>query len=210
MRPTPLGWFATALLAMQFAINVAYGLGRLRSENIPALVDLNAAASLPAWWSSLLLAGLAILALTLAWSDGSRRQTPLWIVASVVFVYLSFDEVVGLHERLGRDAGSDGTNGREWVLILGPAFIAIAVALSRLLRSLSSQQRRLAIAGVGLYVIALGAEAATIVSEAAETRAVVWIEENAEILGSGMLLVALAAAAVDRVSLTRRRRPALG
>ena len=96
---------------MQLAINVAYGLGRLRSRDIPALVDLNAEASLPAWWSALLLAGLSALAATLAWSDDSRRRAPLWIAASAVFIYLSFDEVVG-QEHVIRTLRNALTSGR--------------------------------------------------------------------------------------------------
>ena len=192
-----------ALLGVQLAINVAYAGGRVQSEATPRLVNLDGEANLPSWWSSVLLVCVALIAAALAWADEDRRRRPLWVVAAIAFLLLSMDEIAGLHERLGEEVGNDDTGGRVWVLILGPVFLLAAVALVRLTRALSPTQRLLAVGGVALYALALLTEVVSVWSEGARGSVGVFVEENAEIFASNLIIVGLLGALLDRVSVSR-------
>lgn len=190
-------------MAVQAAINLGGIIARVTGDNLPALWDLDAEANIAVWWSAAMLLAASGLAAGLAWADVERSRTSLWILASVALLYLSLDEVAGLHERVGEAITADGGNTRQWVLVLGPVFLIVAAALSRLLGALSSRERLMAIGAVALYVVALSVETLSIWDGGAREYLGVTIEENSEMLGSALAVAALLSALSRRVTVSR-------
>ncbi|MGI9539492.1 MAG: hypothetical protein ACR2N6_05020 [Miltoncostaeaceae bacterium] len=192
-----------ALVAVQVAINVGGIIARATGDNFPPLWNLDAEANIPVWWSAGLLLAVSGLAAGLAWADAQRSRTPLWILAAAVLLLLSLDEVAGLHERLGDAITADNGNVRQWVLVLGPVLLVVVAVLARLLGALTREERLLAVAAVGLYVLALAVEALSIWDDDAREYIAVGIEENAEMLASALGATALLSALARRVRVSR-------
>ena len=117
----------SALIAVTAVVAVLGIEAHRRGE--PQLLVLDAEATLPAAWSGFLLVLAAAAAVTTARSQGARW--PWWALA-LLFGFMAFDEVVGLHEWLERHAGVD------WQLLylplMGVGAAAALVALWRLRR----------------------------------------------------------------------------
>lgn len=122
------------------------------------LLDLDQEHNLYAWFSSALLLAAALSLLTISERARLRadRFAGHWLLLGLVFVGLSADEVVGLHEKLStalqRAAGTSGALFPAWVI---PALIACAAgALAYLpfLRALTAPVRRLMLLAAVLYV----------------------------------------------------------
>lgn len=74
------------------------------SKTVVFLIDLDSEVNLATWFAVLLLTGNAAL-LALAAETASRGERPLaraWWALSMLFLMLSLDEFVSLHERAGR------------------------------------------------------------------------------------------------------------
>jgi hypothetical protein len=63
-------------------------------------LDLDSDLTMPSWYSSLLLASLALLAILVGLAGRSKRPTDVWRwnLLGVLFVLLSMDEAIALHE----------------------------------------------------------------------------------------------------------------
>lgn len=192
-----------ALVAVQFAINLGGTIARLTSDRFPPLWNLDAEANIPVWWSAALLLTASALAAALAWADEHRSRAPLWLLAATVLLFLSIDEVAGLHERLGDAITADNGNIRQWVLVLGPILLVVVAVLARLLGALSRRERILAGGAVALYVLALAVEALSIWDDGAREYVGVAIEENSEMLASALAVTVLLSALAHRVNVTR-------
>lgn len=162
--------------------------------------DLDGERTVPAALSSLLLAACAGALLTLG-----RRGLGLPALAfSALFAFAAVDEAFEVHERLERDVGVD------WQLLYVPAFVAIALLWTLVLRGLP---------GVGpsraLYLTGTAAWAAAQLLEAIQWGddgprygypVMMVAEEVLEMTGSAALLVAFLDALARRPG--RERSPA--
>ena len=170
--------------------------GSALGRTIVACFDLDAEQTITAWFSSSLL-------LTCAWlwligGERARRtvtESPApWFLAGALTAFLSMDETVGLHERLGnavhRSLPGLGLETFAWV-IPGACFALLAGALLvRFLRRQPRSLRRGILLAAGCYfggavgVEALGAWIATHAGKTSPWFALeVWIEEGLELAG---------------------------
>ena len=116
------------------------------SAKIAPLLDLDGEANLPTWYSSmqlLLTAGLLAI-FTLQRIDKRNRQSWSLLLLPLVFMFLAFDEVVGIHEWVGMasDAflpGGSRVNTRLaytgiWMFVLGIPFLLVMLVLLKNLK----------------------------------------------------------------------------
>lgn len=179
--------------------------GNALGRTIVACFDLDAEQTITAWFSSSMLLTCAYL-----WLVGGERarrtatEPPApWFLVGALTVFLSMDESVGLHERLGnavhRSLPGLGLETFAWV-IPGACFALVAGAL--LVRFLRRQPRALRsgiLLAAGCYfggavgVEAVGAWIATHVGRASPWFALeVWVEEGLELVGVFLCVRALA------------------
>ncbi len=127
-------------------------------------LDLDRECNLTTWFSSMQAALVAFLALLLWFATGRRG----WVLVSLGIVMLSADEVCQGHEWLGTylsDSGFDIGAMKApypWVVVLGPLFLAYAVAvLAFLNRELAGEKRlkRLTLIGMCMMMASLPLEA---------------------------------------------------
>lgn len=104
---------------------VAYLLvqGHLATENVVA-----------AWYSSMLLLGVAVLAFVAFSADGRRGRSSLrygWLCLAAAFVVLSFDEIGSIHERFSLMPLLSQTTLYEtnWTVALAVPILGVAVFL---------------------------------------------------------------------------------
>jgi hypothetical protein len=159
--------------------------------------------SLPAWYSSALMAisaGLLVLHALIAGRLG-RRTSPWWWALAAIFVYLSLDEMVQLHEMaiwFRPEFNPGGMFNFNWVVVAGPLLIVGGAAfLPFLARLPRTNARRILIAGFvfvgGAYGMEmLGSHLFTLYGgEAPVFRAVSILEEGMEMAGLSLFISAL-------------------
>lgn len=192
--------------------------GSALGRTVVASFDLDAEQTITAWFSSSLLLTCAGL-----WLSGGMRarraatESPApWFVAATLTAFLSMDETVGLHERLGnavhRTLPGLGLETFAWI-IPGACFALLALVL--LVRFLRRQPRSLRLGillaagcyfGGAIGVEATGAWVAAHAGKASPWFALeVWIEEGLELAG-----VFLCARTLARHLFTRVPAPDLG
>jgi hypothetical protein len=157
--------------ALWTASLVVIGLGILdqilrRTRGMPRYLDplpsinFDAEASIPAWYSSMLMAAAALLLLTIAASAEGRHR---WRVLAVVFFYLSADEAISIHERLVvpiREVfGLSGFLHFSWVVAAAPLLVLGAFYFRPLVKSLPAPARlQVIVAGTVFVAGAFGFE----------------------------------------------------
>lgn len=142
-----------------------YILGYGRLLGFVPLTDLNGEQNIPAWFSSsLLLLCSGLLAAVALLQKGIRdRFVRHWFALSGIFLFLSLDEAVSLHERtivpLRTFFNASGFIYSAWVL-LGGAFVGLfLLAYLKFIIHLPSRTRFLFIGAGALYIGGtLGAE----------------------------------------------------
>ncbi|HZA78249.1 MAG TPA: hypothetical protein VE623_17860 [Acidimicrobiales bacterium] len=177
-------------------------------DDVPLLFDVNTEATVPTWYSAGLLLAVAAVCVVLAVvardadGGGARR----WVVLGLVFVGMSLDETVALHERLDSgvtdtlDVEGTGALRHPWVVAGVVLAAGLAVVTARAIVTLPRHRRRWVALGLGIYVGgALGLEAVSgVVLDAAGEglayAAVTWAEEGAEMVGALVTCCALLAA----------------
>lgn len=190
--------FETLLVVLHFAVTDV------------RLVDLDREHNLPAWFSGLQLAGIAVAALAAFHGEGARRFSRLvWALLAAAFLYLSFDEIGVVHETVLREevlASLDGASLLRsvppWQLVFAPAAVAAACVFGYLGASRFSGRGALAppaLAGLALWGAAFFFEGAAIgVFMPREWyRVEVALEELCEMAGATLLLWAVAAYALE-------------
>jgi len=131
-------------LACDFALAISY-LGNWAlnqpSRRITFLIDLNAEANLPAWYSSIQLFLVAVLLAFFVYAEFDKRSLLSWTlpVWPLVFVALSIDEIVQMHEWLGgqSDRWLPGRSRENitfrstgiWMFLIGIPFFFFMVGL---------------------------------------------------------------------------------
>lgn len=167
-------------------------------------LDIDSEATIAAWYSSLLLfvASCLLAVAATAVPDRGRGGRRSWVVLSVVFLLLSMDEAVALHEMSGSILVRIGIQGGylyyPWV-IFGGLFIAVLfVYLVPWVRRLQLRTRNLFLLSAALFVGGalivemLGAR----VAESLGDRTVLYttlaaVEDLLEMMGSSVFIYAL-------------------
>ena len=119
--------------------------------------SLGAERSFPAWFSSglLLLAGMLLGLIAVQKRRGGHPFALRWALLSVVFVALSLDEAVGLHENLCRVASGGRAKGFLafwWVVPAGMLLVPFGLLYVRFLMRLPRRTLVLFLLSAGLYV----------------------------------------------------------
>ena len=166
--------------------------------------DLDAEASLPAWFSGALLLMSAALAGVFALfdsRDGFINRRP-WIFLGAILTLLSLDEVASFHEALLQAVsdriGFDGPLQFVWLAVV-PIVVLLGLFFWRFLSRLPPEiRRRIWVAGalfvsgaIGVEMISGAVEAAGMDRFSSAYRVAVVFEETLEITGLVLLLVAL-------------------
>ena len=121
--------------------------------------DLDHEVNVPSWFQT----GLLLLCAAVLWTvadDVNERglaRSRYWRALCVVFLYLSLDELVSLHERVNVPLSSTlhlgGALTFSWVLLATPLLVVLAALYGRLLLELlPASRRRILLAGT-LYVL---------------------------------------------------------
>ena len=139
------------LLSILDPANV-YAQNILARRRILQLFNLDAEESIATWYSSSLLLLCSILLATIAFARRNEegRYVGHWGALSIVFLYLSVDEGVAVHEVIGnlmkeflRAFGIEpaGLLNRVWVIPAAILLLAFVVALRGFLSHLPARQR---------------------------------------------------------------------
>ncbi len=180
---------------------------------IPLLFDVNTEATVPTWYSAgLLLAVAAVAGLVAAVSRAAAaRGAWRWLLLGAVFVAMSLDESVALHERLGDlvsdtlDVDDQGPLRNPWIVAGIVPGLALGFLTARAVATLPGRTRRWVVVGLATYLGgALGLEGLSGVVLDAHGNgfwyaAVTGAEEGAEMAGAVVLCYALLAAVEVRV-----------
>jgi hypothetical protein len=187
------GLFAL-ILAADAGVLLLHVLNRASEWNT-RLFDLDVESNLPTWLGAIQFFGVAVCAALLSRSATGRRALA-WRVVALLFVFLSLDEIAQLHEEIvDRVATSPTGDAWFWPFFYAPLGAAVLAALWVLLDDV-----RLYVGSALLVVVSLGLLAASVFLDAAATQFVdePWLyepelvlEEGAELLGSGILIVLL-------------------
>ena len=188
-----------ALLATDLALIAAHLVLQLAGFSITVLT-LPAEQSLPNWYSTAKLLVLAQLLAFLAWAvpAATRRARGVLLAPVALFLLLSLEETISIHERLVNELlvpllGGSGRGG-YWTLLLGlplaAAMVGAGVAYGRLVRPSPSTVAK---AAAGAAVFLAGAVAADILAdflaEGTKARALAATgEEGGELVGSTLLI----------------------
>lgn len=166
------------------------------------LFSLSLEGNFPTWYSSLLLFACGITLLLVA--KGARQNTApfarRWALLGCIFLFMSLDEAVELHEQLGRLFKGHGVLYFSWVIPASVIVLIIGLAYLPFLKHLPSKTRlRFIVAGI-LYVggalvleLPLGAWAERAGTENLVYVLIDWVEESLEIFGATLFLVSLLA-----------------
>ncbi len=192
---------------------VALGVGRevvALIQGVPSaafslrIINLDAEASLPSWYSSMQLLLCAVLLFLQSWSALSQgsKQWAGWLFLAVGFVLMSMDEGSAIHEILGDKINEAirpaGVFAFGWVLVAIPLVGGVALLLLRFLLLLPRATLLLFLASGAVYVLgAVGFEmVGAKVSEVSGLGTpsyimVVVLEETLEIFGITLFLTSL-------------------
>jgi hypothetical protein len=182
-------------------------------DDVPLLFDVNTEATIPTWYSAALLLAVAAAcgarAVVTAAADRSGRHR--WVMLGLVFVAMSVDETVALHERLGSgvtdtlDVEATGALRHPRVVAAVVLAAALAVVTARAVVTLPRHRRLWVALGLGVHVGgALGLEAVSgavldATGDSLAYAAVTWAEEAAEMVGALVTCCALLSALDVRI-----------
>lgn len=209
-KPTSL---ARRLLAITLAMDLFWVVSYLAlfamgptGARLLKVFDLDAEANPPAWWSGsqLLVIGLVALVLALRPFSDDERITPLrpalWAFG-LGFVFLSADEIGGIHEDLAgllrgqsivRGIGGEGV----WMLVYTVIGVALIVLFARYaIRAWKLWPRESAIAAGGFALLIFGGALVETIGyviglKSAGIQYEIVVEEACEMIGASVLLYA--------------------
>lgn len=206
--PRRVAWWQACAIAILTVLSVAeqyviHILGRADLEDFLIAVDLDAESNLPTWYSSIALLACAVLLGRIAAATRrlGGRFVGHWRALSVIFTFLSLDEIARLHEHLGRLQSVWDTHGLfyfAWVIPGSIAVAAFALAFARFVLHLPPATRwRFVGAGIvfvtgALVVEALGGWRAETMGMNNMTHSLIaTVEEVLELAGVAWFLVTL-------------------
>lgn len=185
----------TGYLLRHFRLGSSYGLSYFFVDNEMTVTT---------WYSSILLFLCAVLLSTIALIQASKRKPYFrhWQLLAVIFLYLSLDEAVAIHEKWGKPVkrllSTDGLFYHAWVI---PAILLVSIFLMvylRFLAHLPPKIRRLSkISGIIYITGAIGFEMISgVLINSGGTKEIAYIlcthiEEGLELLGLSIFLYGL-------------------
>lgn len=171
----------------------------VRTSLLPFL-SLSIEGNLPTWYSSGLLAccGLLLLALATGVRQRGGPYVQRWLLLGGVFLWMSLDEAVELHENLGQLVELHGVLYFSWVVPAGVIVLLLGLAYLPFLRHLPQKtRRRFVVAGL-LYVggalvmeLPLGLWVERVGRDHLGYALIDWVEETLEIFGATLFLLSL-------------------
>ena len=135
-----------------------FGFGHPSVYTLVPLFDLNIEKNVPTFYSSLTLLLSAWLLLVIAMEKLASHQpfAKHWLMLALIFLYLSCDEIMVIHERLivpvGEYLDATGVAYFAWVIPYGIAVIVFVIAFIPFLLALPRRFRRIFIAAGTIYV----------------------------------------------------------
>jgi hypothetical protein len=159
---------ALALCLISLASQLYYGPGATQNASpgegfiawfLLVKMDIDYEQSVPAWFSSSMLLLCSMLLASIAYSTRQLggRYTLHWGILSLIFILLSLDESIVLHEHTSElsfvpNLISGVHYTRDWVFVYAPLVVIFVFAYTRFLFNLPIQIRLLFIAAGALYV----------------------------------------------------------
>lgn len=144
-----------ASLAVNFS---AYILGYPRLLGLVRLFNVNAEANLPTWYASITLLACSALLAAIAQTQ-SKEVNPKsldWQTLSILFLFLSIDELSSIHELLDEPLrtvfGTAGIFHFAWVIPYGILVIFLGIRFLQFLIQLPAQTRRSFILAGAIYI----------------------------------------------------------
>lgn len=182
-----------------------YGFGHDTVFGIAKFFDLWPETTIPAWYSSVTLSLCGVGLLVIAWATRRSGQsgTLYWLGLALLFLFVSLDEAIALHERLMKPVremfGLSGALLFAWVVPYGMAILALAAIYFRFLSNLPKPTRRQFLLAAAVFLGgAMGVEMiGGVVYEAGNFERAVpieicnGVEEALEMLGVAIFLYAL-------------------
>lgn len=151
---------ATAcFVSLDLGIVSRFGFDHDQVYGLVPLFDLNAENNIPTFFSAaLLMAASILLAVSACVSKRAAEPWIAWAALAVIFLFLSFDEVMLVHESVIRPMRAvlpeTSFLRHAWVVPYGIAVLLLAALYSRFLMRLPKQTRNLFLLSGGLYVFA--------------------------------------------------------
>lgn len=171
----------------------------VRTSLLPFL-SLSVEGNFPTWYSSGLLAccGLLLLAIATGVRQRGGSYVRRWLLLGGVFLWMSLDEAVELHENLGQLVELHGVLYFSWVVPAGVIVLLLGLAYLPFLRHLPQEtRRRFVVAGL-LYVggalvmeLPLGLWVERVGQDHLGYALIDWVEETLEIFGATLFLLSL-------------------
>lgn len=150
------------LIILLLVANVAGIVAKFAFEDDPVaglvpLFDFNTERNVPSIYSTIALALIAVLSGYIAAAHGRRgsRSAP-WIVAAALFLFLSADELLSIHEKLQppvrRLLDASGLFYYAWIVPYGAAVVLLVAVSMRFLKSLPRRTLWLFVVSGGVYL----------------------------------------------------------
>lgn len=191
---------ATSVLASAGLIaEIKYARDELSGE-VTHFLSLSAEGNLPTWYASCLLFWCSLL----LWENGQAARTAgqaharSWLLLSALFLFMSLDEAVEIHEQLGDFFDGEGVLYFSWVIPASAFVASVFVLCLRFMSSLPRQTRNRFIAAGTLYVggalgmeLPLGLWVEQHGDENLTYGMLDLLEETLELLGASLFVVAL-------------------
>lgn len=129
-------------------------------DSLDGLFNLSRENNFPTYFSAFLLvvAGLLARILYLYKKKAGSTYSMQWLLLSFVFIFLSLDEAVQIHERLTKISGeqfkflNSGFLSFAWVIPYTVLFLVVAVYFARFVFALPKRTRNLFLASGVLYI----------------------------------------------------------
>jgi hypothetical protein len=181
---------AGVLLLVQALLTLGY-VGFIHGLPATRQFNLDGELNVPTWWSSALLTAAAGAAVGIGLCN-SRLGRPVltWMLIGVGFLGLSMEEVASIHEDVGSTLGGGASHVSIWPVVYLPFVIAGTWLIVRAVRDLPRGLGGLAVVTLIAYAGVMGLELTSLLDEGYVTIA---IEENLEMLGTGVMFCCMAA-----------------
>ena len=170
-----------------------FGFGHRRVYGLALLFNLDAENNVPAWFSAIILFIASVLLYMIHKVSLSVKRDYFWLFLSLIFLYMSFDEMAGFHERfidsLRNSFNLSGFLYFSWVIVGIPFVLVVGLLSIPFLRRLPPLAAMYFICAGFLYVMgAAGMEmVGASVFETHKNRmlysCITTIEETLEMLG---------------------------
>ena len=163
LTPKQIAWFFAGVTGCLLLVHVGFQTLRFVTGDrfllgLGPLFNLGAERSLPTYYSvfALLFAALLLAAITVATRAAGQGWTRHWAGLSAIFVLLSVDEMLELHEELIEPVRSllhtGGVFYYAWIIPYGLALLMLAVVYLGFLRALPRRTAALFVVGGAIFV----------------------------------------------------------